>query len=72
MFTISNRKIVNREGKMFLWPFLKSFWLRLPQRFTIRFGGREGGGVNSQKLFRNRKFTIYDFFDLRFLRMSLT
>jgi hypothetical protein len=39
----------------------------LPQRFTVRFGGREGGEVNSQKLKKRIvKFTIHDLFDFRF------
>ena len=37
----------------------------LPQRFTVRFGGREGGEVNSQKL-KKLKFTIHDLSDFRF------
>jgi len=67
MFTFSDRKFVNRAGNLL--GFLassKSFCFWLPQSFTVIFGWWRVGGVNSQKLFWNRKFSIYDFFDFRF------
>jgi len=71
-FTISNRKIVNREGKMFLWPFSKSFCLTPPTIYnTFWRAGRRGSQQVENLLeivnLRFTIFTIYDFFDCHYL-----